>query len=55
MEALAADPAAAARMGERWPADVLARFDHRRMVRDILAVYGEVLAGKAGGPASSGA
>lgn len=43
MERLTSDPAAAARMGERWPADLADRFDYRHMVRDLLAVYGEVL------------
>ncbi|MBM4017645.1 MAG: glycosyltransferase family 4 protein [Planctomycetes bacterium] len=39
MERLASDPAAACRMGERWPEEVLARFDYRPATREIMRVY----------------
>jgi glycosyltransferase involved in cell wall biosynthesis len=38
LDRLAADPAAARAMGERWPADVLARFDCRAATAEIMRV-----------------
>jgi glycosyltransferase involved in cell wall biosynthesis len=43
LDRLAADPAAARAMGERWPADVLARFDCRAATAEIMRVYHSVL------------
>ena len=43
MNRLAADPAAARGMGERWPEDVLRRFDYRPATAEIVAVYRAVL------------
>ena len=42
---LAADPALRARMGAAARAKAVARFDERIVIRDTLAVYGELLAG----------
>jgi glycosyltransferase involved in cell wall biosynthesis len=39
MDRLAADPAAARRMGERWPQNVLSRFDYRAATGEIMRVY----------------
>jgi glycosyltransferase involved in cell wall biosynthesis len=43
MRRLLDDPAAARRMGEAWPQDVLQRFDHRAATAEITRVYEEVL------------
>ncbi len=50
MSRLAADPAAARRMGERWPEEVLRRFDYREGTRLILSVYEGVLNKSASAP-----
>jgi len=42
LDRLAADPAAAREMGERWPQDVLSRFDHRAATAEIMRVYENV-------------
>ena len=42
---LAADPALRARMGAAARAKAVARFDEKIVIRDTLAVYGELLAG----------
>jgi glycosyltransferase involved in cell wall biosynthesis len=42
MDRLAADPAAARRMGERWPQNVLSRFDYRAATGEIMRVYENV-------------
>jgi glycosyltransferase involved in cell wall biosynthesis len=46
MGRLAADPAAARRMGGRWPPEVLAKFDYREATRRIMQVYEAVLGGR---------
>jgi len=43
LDRLAADPAAARKMGLRWPEDVLARFDCRAATAEIMRVYHSVL------------
>jgi glycosyltransferase involved in cell wall biosynthesis len=45
LDRLAADPAAACRMGERWPQDVLSRFDYRAATAEIMQVYKGILEG----------
>ena len=45
MDHLAGDPASARRMGEAWPADVLARFDYRAATAEIQRVYEAVRGG----------
>jgi glycosyltransferase involved in cell wall biosynthesis len=42
MDRLAADPAAARRMGEGWPQNVLSRFDYRAATGEIMRVYENV-------------
>jgi len=44
LDRLAADPAAARAMGERWPAEILARFDYRAATAEIMRVYEAVAA-----------
>jgi glycosyltransferase involved in cell wall biosynthesis len=39
LDRLAADPASAREMGERWPAEILARFDYRAATAEIMQVY----------------
>ena len=42
LDRLAADPAAARAMGERWPQDILSRFDYRAATAEIMRVYESV-------------
>ena len=43
MRRLAADPRAARAMGERWPEDILRRFDCREATYEIMRIYRQVL------------
>ena len=42
LDRLAGDPAAARAMGDRWPQDVLSRFDYRAATAEIMRVYDNV-------------